>query len=199
MPIYRATMRYNARVSRHVEFEAENDLEAEAAAIACTEWEPIDTDANDFEAADVEDQVLMLDEVQDGAHVRVVADEICTRQQMPYGRRAREFVEGLAAQRFPIESGPAAARLTDSIKMARELCGMTDEERSKVNWSVVPEQASHGERLCIMLGETVVATTPGNAGIDKRMADYIVSALIQYGATEIPALGESDGITSQGE
>lgn len=50
---------------------------------------------------------------------------------------------------------------------------------AKVKWSVLPEQASHGERLCIMLnGETVFAVTPSNAPIDRYMADYIVSALI---------------------
>lgn len=50
---------------------------------------------------------------------------------------------------------------------------------AKTKWSVLPEQASHGERLCIMLnGETVVAVTPSNTSIDRYMADYIVSAMI---------------------
>ena len=45
-------------------------------------------------------------------------------------------------------------------------------------WSVQPEQASHGKRFCIMLNcRTVIAITPGNAAIDRYMADYIVSAL----------------------
>lgn len=45
-------------------------------------------------------------------------------------------------------------------------------------WSVLPEQASHGARLCIMLNrKTVVAVTPSNAEIDRYMADHIVSAL----------------------
>jgi hypothetical protein len=73
-----------------------------------------------------------------------------------------------------------AMRLAPAGRIERTLCAELKREKSmKRKWSVVPDQASGGKRLCIMLNETVVAITPAADDIDRYIADHIVSAMLR--------------------
>lgn len=131
MPHYRATLAHNVRAYRHARFEAASDEEAIAKALTLNEWDQLDTDDNDFDDADVGDQIIMLDQVDATTQligVRTVEDEIGIPNQMPYGRGARDLVQALAVQRLPLDTGETADRLRAFIERARELCGLNDRD-----------------------------------------------------------------------